>query len=106
MKLVLVLALAGCGRLAAAPSPAHESVCARPRADILPQGQTRTLIHAGKLFDGVTMQNDVDLLIEADRIIAVGPSLAVTGTVEQLDLRAFTVLPGLIDVHTHLLHPG
>ncbi|HEY6880366.1 MAG TPA: hypothetical protein VI299_20220, partial [Polyangiales bacterium] len=89
--------------------PPHASVCAQPRLDATEaQHPSRVLIHAGKLVDGVSadVQTDVDLLIESDRVVAVGRSLQAKEPVRHVDLRAFTVLPGLIDVHTHLLHPG
>jgi imidazolonepropionase-like amidohydrolase len=43
------------------------------------------------------------ILIENERISAVGPELAVPEGAEVIDLGDATVLPGLIDSHTHLL---
>ena len=42
-------------------------------------------------------------IIVTDKIITgVGAGLAIPPGAEELDLRAYTVMPGLIDVHTHL----
>lgn len=43
------------------------------------------------------------ILIEGDRIVKAGPELAVPEGAEVVDLGTATVLPGLIDCHTHLM---
>ncbi len=50
---------------------------------------------------GRIVENPV-VLIEGDRITAVGPGLAIPPGAEVLDLGDVTILPGLIDCHTHL----
>jgi imidazolonepropionase-like amidohydrolase len=69
------------------------------------------LVHAGRLIDGLAdvPRADQGILIEADRIVAVGPYADVAARAagaEQLDLSGMTVLPGLIDNHTHVLLQG
>jgi len=66
-------------------------------------GQT-TLIHAGRLLDprAGSVTDGVDILIEGNRIRAVGPELARPDGAVEIDLRDMTVLPGLIDSHTHI----
>lgn len=71
----------------------------------------RTLIHAGRLIDGVSAEtrSDQGILIEGERIVAVGPWSALAGraaAAEQVDLSGMTVLPGMIDAHTHILLQG
>ncbi len=71
----------------------------------------RTLIHAGRLIDGLadSARRDQGVLIEGERILEVGPWAAVqakAGAAERVDLSAMTVLPGLIDAHTHVLLNG
>lgn len=51
---------------------------------------------------GTMIQNAV-VLVEGERIAAAGPGLAIPEGVKVVDLGALTILPGLIDCHTHLL---
>jgi imidazolonepropionase-like amidohydrolase len=65
----------------------------------------QTLIKAGRLFSGDAWSRDQGILVEGDRIRAVGPwdrIRAQAGDAAVVDLSATTVLPGLIDVHTHI----
>lgn len=68
------------------------------------------VIHAGALIDGVHAepQRDVTIVIEGNTVAQVGPagSVAVPAGATELDLRDATVLPGLIDVHTHIMGSG
>ena len=70
------------------------------------------LIKAGKLIDvrAGRVLADQAILIEGQRIREVGPSAAVTAHAQGarvIDLSNATVLPGLIDCHTHLTsEPG
>jgi imidazolonepropionase-like amidohydrolase len=69
------------------------------------------LVHAGRLIDGFAdvPRADQGILIEADRIVAVGPYAQVAARAagaERIDLSGMTVLPGLIDNHTHVLLQG
>ncbi|HEY6307250.1 MAG TPA: amidohydrolase family protein [Candidatus Angelobacter sp.] len=65
-----------------------------------------TYIRAGRLFDGTadTVRENVVIVVAGDRIQSVGSAGAVSipkgATV--IDLSNATVLPGLIDCHTHL----
>jgi imidazolonepropionase-like amidohydrolase len=64
----------------------------------------RTAIRAAHLVDPASGQrtDDVVVLVEGDRIVQVGSRLPVPAGVETIDLGRSTLLPGLIDVHTHL----
>ncbi len=65
---------------------------------------TRTAIRAGRLIDGrggPPVANAV-ILIDGDKITAVGPGLAIPANARVIDLSRFTVLPGFIDAHTHV----
>lgn len=63
-------------------------------------------IHAGRLIDPASgkVLTDQTILVTDGRITAVGPSAEVKAPADArlIDLSADTVLPGLIDVHTHL----
>ncbi len=49
----------------------------------------------------------VDLLIENDKIIKIGPAKSITDVnAEVVDLSGLIILPGLVDLHTHLREPG
>jgi len=74
-------------------------------------GQTRPVaVRAGRLFDsrnGRLLTHQV-VLIQGSRIVEVGPadSVNVPSNAEVIDLGQATVLPGLIDTHTHLFLTG
>lgn len=71
---------------------------------VTPAGAAETVIHAGRLIDVESGQarENVDILIEANRIRAVGPGLTIPPGATVIDLSGRTVLPGLIDSHTHI----
>jgi imidazolonepropionase-like amidohydrolase len=61
-------------------------------------------IRAGRVIDGLggaPLVNAI-ILIEDDRITAVGAGLTIPKDAEVIDLSRSTVLPGLIDAHTHI----
>ncbi len=65
----------------------------------------QTLIHAGKLIDGVSAQSraEVTVVVEADRIVAVEDGFRTPAEGDTvIDLSSSTVLPGLMDMHVHL----
>ena len=66
------------------------------------QGQ-QILIRAGRFIDTnqKTVKKNVDILVEGDRIIKVGKNLK-SASASIIDLSDKTVLPGLIDGHTHI----
>src|SRR5205807_1646744 len=68
------------------------------------------VIRAGRLFDGKSdklLTNQV-IVIKNDKISEVGPAdkVQVPAGAEILDLSQATVLPGLIDAHTHVFGNG
>jgi imidazolonepropionase-like amidohydrolase len=69
-----------------------------------PAGAAPVAIRAGGLIDvqtGRVLRNQV-ILIRGTKIEAVGPAIAIPGDAELVDLSDLTVLPGLVDCHTHL----
>lgn len=70
------------------------------------QAPKRTVIYAGKLLDVKTGNtvSDQAIVIESDKIVSIGPrsSAKLSGNEQRIELGNATVLPGLIDAHTHL----
>ena len=66
----------------------------------------RTLVRAGHLLDVKTGQllNDQTIVVTGSTIKSIAPTASVPAQPSDtvLDLSSLTVLPGLIDVHTHL----
>src|SRR5271169_2444925 len=65
-------------------------------------------IKCGRLIDGKTdhVQEHAIILISNNTIISVGTSVQIPRDAEVIDLSSATVLPGLIDCHTHVLLQG
>jgi imidazolonepropionase-like amidohydrolase len=75
-----------------------------------PAPQGTILIRAGKLIDvrGGRVLANQNILVQGDRIAQVGPDIPAPTGARVIDLSHSTVLPGLIDNHTHVLlqaHP-
>jgi imidazolonepropionase-like amidohydrolase len=65
----------------------------------------RTLIHAGRVIDGRadTVRASVTITVDGDRIVGIAEGFATpTPGDTVIDLRAATVLPGLMDMHVHI----
>jgi imidazolonepropionase-like amidohydrolase len=76
-------------------------LCAQPARPIV--------LHAARLLD-IESGNIIspgEVLIQGDRIAAVGATVTHPAGAQIIDLGDTTLLPGLIDAHVHLfLHPG
>src|SRR5262245_19221554 len=65
----------------------------------------KTLIHAGRLIDGRsdTARSSVTITIDGERIVGVSDGFATPAQGDTvIDLRAATLMPGLMDMHVHL----
>src|SRR5512141_1387258 len=85
---------------------------ASPRAAQGPAARTQdtssTLITPARVFDGMEMHEGWSVLVRGDRITSAGPaaSIAAPANAKRVDLPGTTLLPGLIEMHSHLLlHP-
>jgi imidazolonepropionase-like amidohydrolase len=73
-------------------------------AAAIPCRGEQVLVHAGRLLDPSdrTVRQDMDLLVEDHRIVRVGPRLTAPAGARLIDLGRLTVMPGMIDSHTHV----
>ena len=71
-----------------------------------PKPPETILIRAGRFFDSekAVLLPARDIIVKGNIIDSVGENLPVPAGATVIDLREFTVLPGLIDSHTHLLY--
>jgi len=64
-----------------------------------------TVIKCGRLInpvDGSVVQNAM-IIVRGDRIEQVGTGIAIPAGAKTIDLSGYSVLPGLIDCHTHVM---
>ena len=67
--------------------------------------EAKTLIHAGRLFDGrsASLRTSVTVSVDGDRITGVSDGFLPGGPGDTVvDLRGATLLPGFIDLHVHI----
>jgi imidazolonepropionase-like amidohydrolase len=70
---------------------------------LLSFGQT-TVIKAGKLVDpdtGNTFQDQL-IIVDGEKIAAIGPNVSIPPHARVIDLSRDTVLPGMVDAHSHM----
>ena len=85
-------------------APCAELAGQTAAATAITSAPVRIAIRAGRLIDGLggAPATDVVILVENDRITAVGKGLPIPPGAQVIDLRRSTVLPGFIDAHTHV----
>ena len=72
------------------------------------QAPAELVIHAGRVIDGVSGEprGRTTIRIKGDRIVSVTDGWADPAGAQLLDLKTSTVMPGLIDMHTHITGEG
>jgi imidazolonepropionase-like amidohydrolase len=77
--------------------------------DVVAQGTPPAfLLRPDAVFDGEALRRGLVVLVRGNRIAAVGPagSVVAPSDAEAIDLKGATLLPGLVDAHSHImLHP-
>ncbi len=65
-----------------------------------------TILKPARVFDGADMHEGWSVRVRGDRIEAAGPAAAATPADVVIDMPAVTLMPGLVEGHSHvLLHP-
>src|SRR5205085_7848344 len=92
LALLLLLSLPTCTRTQNATQQAHAAPL---------------VLRAARMFDPASgqMVKDVVIIVEGDKVAAVGVGLSVPREAKVIVLGDVTVLPGLIDAHTHMTYP-
>lgn len=83
--------------------------CALPGVCSAQQQNPPVVLHAARLLqiDTGNLLQPGEVLVEGNRIRAVGTSVEHPAGAKVIDLGSATLMPGLIDAHVHLfLHPG
>jgi imidazolonepropionase-like amidohydrolase len=102
---IAIVGTAGCDRPAA--PPAAETMAVPPltltKTPYKPDSGT-IAIGCGTLIDGVSDEplHNVTVRIKDGHVESVAPGLEPSKDLPWLDLKAYTCLPGLIDMHTHV----
>lgn len=74
-----------------------------PRNPSLEARVPDTIYRNAILFDGTGSTPVIsDVAVSGGRISAIGPALEVDGEAEEVDCTGLWIMPGLLDIHTHL----
>ena len=67
-------------------------------------GAATTVLRFSRMVDGAGKTvNDAVIVVDGDRITSVGSGAsAIPANAKVIDLRHYTAIPGMIDVHTHI----
>jgi hypothetical protein len=88
MKRFVLLALVACGKKAAPPAAAIPATAAFVDVTVIPMDSERELAHQ-------------TVLVDHDRIVAMGEGLAVPAGATKIDGAGKYLVPGLVDMHVH-----
>ena len=62
------------------------------------------MLHVRQAWDGERVIANASIVIDGQRIVAIGAKVPVPNGAREIDLRRYTALPGLIDLHTHITY--
>jgi len=63
-----------------------------------------TVLRVRQAWDGERVIQNASIVIQGQRIVAVGAKVETPKGAREIDLRKYTALPGLIDLHTHITY--
>jgi imidazolonepropionase-like amidohydrolase len=66
-------------------------------------GQTVTVLRPARVFDGDAMHEGWVVRVAGNRIESAGPAASVTATGATVDLPGATLMPGLVEGHSHIM---
>ena len=90
------------GKTESPPDPRQRTTLSYARPRHVPT-TSLALTHATVLtMNGDEVLEDATVLIQNDRIAAVGADVTIPSGTQVMDMRGKTIMPGLIDVHAHL----
>ena len=70
-----------------------------------PEAQGRIMVlRFGQVWNGERVLRPASVVVTGSRITAVGATVAVPDGAREVDLRRYTAIPGLIDLHTHVTY--
>lgn len=71
-----------------------------------PVAAAPVVLRPAQVFDGTVMHAGWQVVVDGDKIVAAGPALAVPAGATVRELPGATLMPGMIEGHSHLLlHP-
>src|SRR3984885_432833 len=87
-------------------SPLWRSMMTNPDAETASASARRPVVLRGgtvlTMDDAHTILTDADVLVQGDKIAAVGPHLDAPEGALEVDARGGIVMPGMIDTHRHM----
>ncbi|TXH67364.1 MAG: amidohydrolase [Lysobacteraceae bacterium] len=100
-RLPEVLAVGALAAVLAIAVTAQSDPASRDAAAAQAQATNDLALRDVRVFDGMRVLPRTDVLVRDGRIVAVGRGLDLPGDIEIIDGAGKTLLPGLIDAHTH-----
>lgn len=70
-----------------------------------PGASPLTIFHNARVFDGLRVLEHADVVVSGGRILSVGTTASAPAGAVVISCAGKTLLPGLIDSHTHVGHP-
>ncbi len=70
----------------------------------VPAQDAVTVLRFRQAWDGERLIPNASVVVKGTQIIAVGAKVNVPAGAREIDLRRYTALPGLIDLHTHVTY--